>query len=131
MSHENVEIMRRAVEAFPHGEWSDVAASEIEWDLSASPGLDLPVRGRGREGFIQLMDRYVRAWTDYEVAAKELIDAGDDVVVVNHERVRARGTELLIERNLVHVWTLRDGKAVRLRTYPTKHEALEAAGLAE
>jgi ketosteroid isomerase-like protein len=66
MSEENVEIIRRAFEAWTRGEfWGDDMDPEIEWDNSAYPGLDIPVRGRGRENFIRLMDNYDRAWTDH------------------------------------------------------------------
>jgi ketosteroid isomerase-like protein len=74
-------------------------------------------------------DRYYRAWIDYEMAPKELIDAGDDdVVMVLHETTGARGTEALIERDVFFVWTMREGTATRLRLYQTREEALEAAG---
>ncbi len=36
-----------------------------------------------------------------------------------------------LERDLVHLWTVLDGKAVFLRVFRTKDEALEAAGLSE
>jgi ketosteroid isomerase-like protein len=75
------------------------------------------------------LDRYRRAWIDYAWATKELLDAGDDVVMVVHETARARGTEMLIERDLVMVWTMRKGRAIRMRGYGTRQEALEAVGL--
>ena len=132
MSQENVEILRRAVEASRRGEpWADVLAADIEWDYSAFPGLDLQVRGSGRENYLRWMDRYRRAWIDYEMAVEELIDAGDDVVVTVHEKVRARGTEMLVERDLALVWTMREGRAIRVSVYATKQDALEAAGLRE
>ena len=132
MSQENVEILRRAVGASRRGEpWADVLVADFEWDHSAFPGLDMQVRGSGRENYLQLMDRYRRAWIDYEMAVEELIDAGDDVVVTVHEKVRARGTEMLVERDLALVWTMREGRAIRVRGYGTRQEALEAAGLRE
>jgi ketosteroid isomerase-like protein len=130
MSQENVEIVRRAFEADQQGEyWADALHPEVEWDYSAYPGLDLEVQGRGREGYLRLSDRYRRAWIGYQAALKELIDAGEDVVVVVHETARARETEILIERDLVSVVTFRAGRAIRLRAYQTKQEALEAVGL--
>src|SRR5215207_5926126 len=128
MSQENVEIMRRAFEG---GAWAEVLHPEIEWDISAYPGLDADVRGSGRESFVRFSDRYRRAWSEYKSAAKEFVDAGDDVVVVVHETARARGTESLIERDVVVVWTLREALAVRMRGYRTRSEALEAVGLRE
>ena len=48
MSQENVEIVRRGLEAWQQGgPWAEFLDPEIEWDLSACPGLDIPVRGRG------------------------------------------------------------------------------------
>jgi ketosteroid isomerase-like protein len=132
MSRENVEMIRAAHEDWQRDEsWTELIDPEIEWDYSAFPGLDIPVRGRGREDYLRLMDRYVRAWSDYDMAPKELIDAGDDVVVVLHETIRIRGTEGFVERDSALVWTIRNGSAVRVRAYPTKREALEATGLSE
>jgi ketosteroid isomerase-like protein len=132
MSQENVEILRRGYEALQRGEpLAEFLDPEIEWDVSAYPGLDMPVRGKGRDNYLRLMDRYVRAWLNYDVTPKELIDAGDDVVVVMHETIQARGTEMPIERDLFVVWTVREGRGMRTRTYRTKREALEAAGLSE
>ena len=132
MSQANIEIVRRAIEADQRGEpWADALHPDMEWDYSGYPGLDIDVQGRGRENFLRLTEKYRRAWIDYEVALKELIDAGEDVVVVVHETARARGTELLIERDIVNVVTLRAGQGIRVRAYRTKQEALEAVGLRE
>src|SRR5262245_25596231 len=131
MSQENVEAVRRAFEAAQRGEPSDVLHADVEWDSSAYPGVAIEARGMGRENYRRLMGRYGRAWLGYEVTLKELIDAGDDVVVVFHETARARGTLLLIDRDLFNVVTLRAGKAIRLRWYQTRREALEAVGLRE
>jgi ketosteroid isomerase-like protein len=132
MSEENVEIVRRGYPAWQRGEpWAGFLDSEIEWDSSAYPGLDMPVRGKGRENYLRLLDRYVRAWINYEATPAELIDAGDDVVAVQHETIRARETAMPIERDLFVVWTMREGRAIRTRAYRTKREALEAARLSE
>jgi ketosteroid isomerase-like protein len=132
MSEENVEIVLRAWEAWQQGEpWDEFLDPEFEWDLSARASLDFPVRGRGREDYVQLMETYRRAWIHYEMAPKELIDAGDNVVVLLHETTGARGTEALIEQDSYFVWTFREGKAVRLETFSTRDKALEAAGLSE
>jgi ketosteroid isomerase-like protein len=60
-----------------------------------------------------------------------LIDAGENVIVVQHERSRSRDSDVYVERDLVQVWTLRDGLIVKYRTFETRDEALEAAGLSE
>jgi ketosteroid isomerase-like protein len=130
MSSGNVELMRRAFEGWRQDEsCAEFLDPQIEWDFSAFVVPDIPVRGRGREDLLRLLNRYVRTRIDYEAAAEELIDAGDAVVMVLHEAIR--GTEMLIQRDMHYVWTMQEGRAIRLRSYGTKQEALDAVGLSE
>jgi ketosteroid isomerase-like protein len=62
---------------------------------------------------------------------RETIDAGDDVVVVVHETARLRDSGTALDRDLVEVWTLRDGLAVLFRVFPTKAAPLDAVGIGE
>ena len=62
---------------------------------------------------------------------KELIDAGDQVVAVLHETASMRETGVPLDRDLVLLWTVRDGRGSFLRVFRTKAEALEAAGLSK
>ena len=50
-------------------------------------------------------------------------------VVSRHARGRASGVE--VERPFALLWTLRDGKVIRVVWYLTREEALEGAGLGE
>jgi ketosteroid isomerase-like protein len=44
---------------------------------------------------------------------------------------RAAGTDSVIEQRSTAVWTLRNGKAVSVRYYDDRAEALETVGLSE
>jgi ketosteroid isomerase-like protein len=72
---------------------------------------------------------YVSGWNDYTAEIKEVSEAGDEVILVLHETATMRDTGVPLERDLVQLWTVRDGRGVLLRVFRTKHEALEAAGL--
>ena len=61
----------------------------------------------------------------------EYIDAGDRLVVPYRFGGRARYTGLEVEFSFVHVFTLREGRSVRIDVYPDKpaaFAALEASG---
>ena len=64
----------------------------------------------------------------------EAVDGGvlgrviDDVQI---ETASMGGTGVALDRDLVQLWTVRDGRGVFLRVFQTKAEALEAAGLSE
>ena len=137
MSEENVEILRAGLELWAHGGYNpDVFATEafdpeVEWDISAHPLPDWPNTGSGRENLRRHMGDYVDSWRDYRAEPRELIDAGNEIVVIFHETVAMRGGDAILERDLCAVWTYGDGVVVQLRVFKTRAQALEAAGLSE
>ena len=56
---------------------------------------------------------------------------GDRVVGIVEQRGRARFTGLPVNMRFGQVFTLRDGKQVRMEMYADPDEALKAAGLEE
>ncbi len=135
MSDENVEVVRRGMELFLRGDldgWRATADADIGWDISTYPLPDVPNHGRGRDAFVEdLLVVYMRGWTDYSAEPKELVDAGDHVVVVLHETAKMRESGVPLDRDLVQVWTVRDGRATFLRVFKTRAEALAALGRSE
>jgi ketosteroid isomerase-like protein len=132
MSQENVELISASFALWREGrtgEWIETLDADIEWDISAHPLPDFPDRGSGREAFVGHMGNYLSGWTDYEASTKELIDRGDTVVVMLHERARMPDSDMMLDRDLPTVWDVRDGRAVRLRVFKSRGEALEAAKL--
>ena len=112
--------------------WLELMDPDIGGDISTHPLPDVPNHGRGRDALMaDMIVTYLSGWTDHSAKLKEVIDAGDQVVVVLHETARMRDTGVPLDRDLVQVWTVRDGRASFLRVFRTKVEALEAAGLSE
>ena len=62
---------------------------------------------------------------------EEFVDAGDRVVVALHLRGRGRGSGVEIDARFFDVYTIRDGKIVRMDEFTERFAALEAAGLRE
>jgi ketosteroid isomerase-like protein len=65
------------------------------------------------------------------VTVEETIDAGDRVVLSAHHRGRGRGSGIKVDARFYEVYTLREGKIVRVDEFTERAEALEAAGLRE
>jgi ketosteroid isomerase-like protein len=65
------------------------------------------------------------------VTFEEIIDAGDQVVVVAHHQGRGRASGVDVDTRFYEVYTLREGKVWRVDEYTERAEALEAAGLRE
>ena len=77
-----------------------------------------------------LRDRY-EAWESIEDECEELIDGGDHVVSVVNSRGRGRASGVEVELTHAAVWTIGQGKVVRVAWFGTREQALEAAGLSE
>ena len=56
----------------------------------------------------------------------------DQVLVFSREGGRGRGSGAeVVTQPTAHLWTIRDGKAIRMQSYWERSEALEAVGLSE
>ena len=62
-------------------------------DVSAPPLPDFPNPGTGRDALVGQLGAYLSGWNDYETSIKELIDRGDDLIAIVHERARIRGSD--------------------------------------
>jgi uncharacterized protein len=130
---ENVEIVRRMNERFAAGDresWREVIDPDVVWDMSRSPMPGAAQVYRGHEGVVRFFRDWLGTWEDYAFEERELIDAGDSVVVVFHERGRGKGSGIETESDFVGVWDLREGRVVRFRAFESKDDALAAVGLA-
>jgi ketosteroid isomerase-like protein len=129
MSQENVEIVRRSYEHFmAHGEIR--TGTDLVFDVSNLGWPDQQVYF-GDEGAMQFMAEWADVWDDWELEAEDYIDAGERVVVILTQRGRSKATRIPVEMRFAQVWTLRDGRGVRMQLYASVEEALEAVGLSD
>jgi uncharacterized protein len=134
MSQENVEIVRRMYDAIARRDAEGVFAlydPEVEWDISRLPNVMGRGVYRGHEGIRRWSHEWYEAWETVGEDIEELIDAGEQVISVVTARGRGRASGVEIEAHYASVWTIREGKVVRGASFPTREEALEAAGLRE
>src|SRR5215211_3768895 len=133
MAQENVEIVRRATEAYSRG---DLDGTLESWapnallDRSNSRGLEAGVV-RGRDEIRRYMERFLELFEEVRIEFEDLTEVKEGVVVAdNLARVRGRDG---IETQARSTWliTIQDGQQTSLTLYQTRAEALEAAGLRE
>jgi ketosteroid isomerase-like protein len=133
MSRENVELVRRGYEAFASGRLDfEFLDPEIEWH-GPREFPDLAEPHYGHEGVTRYIAKLNEVFDDYVMVAEEFIDvAGDQVLVFAREGGRGKGSGAEVQTHPTgHLWTIRDGKAVRMQSYWERSNALEAAGLRE
>lgn len=100
---------------------------EIEFDISDAPaglsGIYL-----GRDVLLALWREWFGAWEGLE-SDYELVDAGEQVVLLVEWRPRAPSGERVVSRKNAWVSTFRDGLMIRSKFYVSHSAALEAAGI--
>jgi ketosteroid isomerase-like protein len=135
MSQENVELVRRAVEAFNEaGASAVVAMSEIyDTNIEFQEDPKLPEAGtyRGFEAVREYFLGFLDSFEDYTYDIEDAIDVGDMVLVFNRQRARGKSSGVEVDMRNSWLFTLRDGRITHIRSYWDKAQALEAAGLSE
>lgn len=67
----------------------------------------------------------------YRLDSEELIDAGDQVIAVARVGGAGHSSRIELGDRMAFIFTIKDGSLVRQRSFRSKDEALEAAGLSE
>ena len=124
MSQENVEIVRRFL-VVDLAELSAYVDPDIVWNPVEESST------QGLEAVRASTERWRSEWDAYELIPEEFIDMGDRVVATVRFRARGRGSGVEVDARLYDVFTLRDGKIVRMDQFTEQSEAIEAAGLRE
>jgi ketosteroid isomerase-like protein len=134
MSEENVEIVRRAFEAFTRGDIEAVLRMCDE-DVVVTQAQELPgvpPPQRGHEGVLIAFAYWPQQWDDYRIEIRGVIaDPGDHVVVGTRESGRGKQSGVDVVAEFTFLFTVRDKKITELRTFVQEDQALEAAGLRE
>ena len=132
MSQENVERTRLVYRRLHEGGFTAIAdLIDPRFAMDAPQGVESS-QAHDKEGLRDWFRKMDEIWEELRFDPKEITDLDDDrVLVVAHTSGRARGTGIQISQDLTHVWTLAEGKAIRLNTYSTRAEALEALELSE
>ncbi len=133
MSRENVEIVRRFIgsgdrqpEELTDDFLNEFFDPDVEW-LPIPQGVLAGSRYVGFEGIRRFWTDFFAAWDELVVEPREFREAGDFVVGV--ARMRGRMHELEIDELWSAVFTLREGRILRVQAFASRDGALKAAGL--
>ena len=132
MSQENVEIVRRVIHAWNRDQQERVIRyldPNVVFD--ATRRVVNPKSYKGMEGMRAMLADRDEVWEDFRTEPDEFVDAGDRIVVVSTQHAVPKGGQQQMKVQVVEVWAIRDGLLAERRSYSTKDEALEAAGLSE
>jgi ketosteroid isomerase-like protein len=132
MSRADAEFVREGYEALARGDmetFTSLSREHLAPDFEFHAVWDGRVF-RGFEGTMKWISDTRETWEDYSQQVEELIELGDVVVVVLAISARGGGSGVPVAQELAVVWRFDDGKAIEARSFTSRAEALEAAGVA-
>lgn len=126
----NAEVVRALYGAFNERDQETsrrLLADDVEWvnpESAVEPG-----KREGREQYDEALRSLRRAFKEVEIEVEEIVESGDRVATTVVFHAGTRG--LTTDDRQGHLWTLRDGRAVRFEWFRGEGgpgQALEALG---
>ena len=132
MSQENVENFKRGAEASNRRDIEtqlELLDPAVEW----SPAFPVLLGGeakvyRGHDGVREMFRDFYEVLDEIHVEYSEIRDLGDQIVGIGRLRIRGRASGIPTESPFAVISDIRNGKAIRVRSYLDPDEALQAAG---
>ena len=132
MSRQNVEIVRRAWDAWGRGDLDGLLAvctADLIFGMTHVRDWPEP-EYRGHDGLRRFLTEWLEVWYGFEVGVDELIPAADGrVVSLFWQRGKGRQSGLSMDTEWGIVTTMRGERIARIENYDDRAEALKAIGL--
>jgi ketosteroid isomerase-like protein len=136
MSEENVEIVRRAIDAWNRRDIEVlIALGDPEGEYVNNPTALEPGTRRGRDEVTAVIRTQWELLTDGRWEIDRIYDRGEEVIALGRISRRMPGSDARLEGHSLVSYKIRSGKIVRIEVLAfgrdEVHAALEAAGLRE
>jgi len=127
----NAQIVEAAYERFKGVGTPDTSlvGPAFVWDMTHMASWPEQPQFEGREGMLQFLAEWTTAWEDWRLEVDAVHEAGEKVVAVVHQTGRSRASGMAVEMAFAQVWTMRDGRYLRMEMYSDIDEALTDAGI--
>jgi ketosteroid isomerase-like protein len=137
MSQENVEVVRRFIEALPKAQASDdwqPVFAEVDPDVEIED-LDISLdteRYQGHESVRKWIGVWMESWESWSLEDVQVRPVGEDRAIgLFLVRAKGKGSGIELSRRDALVCTLRAGKIEKGTYYNDPQQALEAVGMSE
>jgi uncharacterized protein len=73
------------------------------------------------------IEAQLEVWGEFTIEPEEFHQVGERVAVPIRQRARGGASGVEVEIRIGHLWTVREGKIVRLEVFPAREDARRAA----
>jgi ketosteroid isomerase-like protein len=129
LSRETVEVIREIYRRYRADPESALELIDPQIVWIEPPEIPDSEVFHGHDGLRRSLRKFVGTWENFQLDVTELVEAGDDVLARTRLTGAGKGSGVQVEEDQFVVWTVRDGKAVKLQMFFDRGEAERAAGL--
>jgi ketosteroid isomerase-like protein len=132
VSQADLETLRAGYVAFTRGSWEGLFESaDREFELTTAARSPSPGTYRGAEQVKRFFEDLFEPFEQVTAQPQKFFERDHRIAVLLLIRLRPKGSSAVVENRIGHLWTFRDGKALRLEIFPEREKALEAIGMSE
>ncbi|HWI57338.1 MAG TPA: nuclear transport factor 2 family protein [Bacillota bacterium] len=128
----SVKHLKSFYDAVAHGDFTAARQfldPNLEWIGPDTPGLWFSGTQRGPDAVFQgVFEPATGRIANFWLKMKKFYEVGEHVIAVGRVSGRIKMTGKELDAPVAHIWTLREGKAVRCQTYYDSARWLEALG---
>ena len=110
---ENTKLVKRGYELFKSGdveEFLNMFSDDVSWETPVIENTPFNGKITGKENLVKWLTAYNEAEEMTVFEQNEFIAQGDRVVMLGHCETRTKTTKKEFATNLVHIFTVKDGK---------------------
>ncbi len=124
---EDVKTLRNAYEALNQGDLEG-ALAVLDTDAEWCEHSDLPEAGlyQGRDSIRAFLESFLESWDDFSQTTEDVIAGDGCVLILLRSQSRGKGSGVQVEARYAHLWTMKDGRGMRVDAYFDPQEALRA-----
>ena len=125
-----ITALRGAYAAFNRGD-IDAALEPLDERIEWTEPSEFPGGGtyHGHQGVKGYLTQSRAAWAEVNSEPERFVPVGNRIVVFVHARVRPKGSNEWQDVRLADVYTMRGGKAIQMRAFGDREEALRWVGI--
>jgi ketosteroid isomerase-like protein len=134
VSSANLDLVRSIYAEWGSGDWDSTWWADPEIEMILHDGVTQGTYS-GFEGMASAWREFLSSWKDFKVVVDEYIVVDEDrVLALVHNQGKGRISGVDVESTggkSANLFTIRDGKVVRLKAYWSRQTALDELGLSE
>jgi ketosteroid isomerase-like protein len=126
------DLLREVYDALGRRDFEVLARlADPDFEMDLTDRVLNPATYRGAEGLARFIAEIDELWASMDLVIERVLERGDEVLALLQVTLRGRGSGVELRDRVAQLWTLRDGKLLRMRLRQDADAALadfEAGG---